>query len=752
MKLPNFLSILCFFSDIILLFHHFCLSLHNNNCLKYMDCCYNLRIKAIVLLSTLATMAHAQAENMDTIADTPHLAAYLVAALMISVFTMVFTNRIFYYRQKEVTNHTRQLNTQLALVLLSNKTQLWTYDVNKRIISLISAMDEDKKAFTPIDFAQFFDHEDFNQLYKTISAVRRGEKEQETIAVHGSIPEDGGKQQLFMINVTVLQRDSHGKPKMLLGIQRDITDITQRKEDARKLALQFHTVFNSSLVDMIYYDADGWLTDINETACETFGIKDREELMKRHVNIRDIPSYRELDLEHLDYTQLASITDIDKVKHDDERIPELTIGGKFYYEATVNAVRNKEGQTLGFVAAGRNITEMVESHHRQQEDSELLKKATSDIKDYINNINYSLKVSGVRLINYLPDKHELVVFSDLNQPQYRLSQIRCISLIAEQERRRVRGLFLRMDRHTPGNINTTLQTIFHDEQGRSVFWTFWMVPVVGKDGIISHYFGLCRNESEMVYTEQMLIKETKKAQETEELKNTFLLNMSHEIRTPLNAVLGFAELFNGPHEEEDEPVFADEIKRNTNDLLTLVNDILFISRLDARMIEFNYVETDFSKLFDGFCYMGWDNIAPTVKVTVENPYSRLMVKIDEQHLGKIIGKLCQGAAIMTTTGTIRAKYDYRQGGLNITIEDTGRGLDKERLKHLFDRFANGNENQRWGTGLDMPIIQELVRQMGGSIEIQSEEGKGTTVYVTIPCEMTALEKNSEQAILTGLQT
>ena len=52
----------------------------------------------------------------------------------------------------------------------------------------------------------------------------------------------------------------------------------------------------------------------------------------------------------------------------------------------------------------------------------------------------------------------------------------------------------------------------------------------------------------------------------------------------------------------------------------------------------------------------------------------------------------------------------------------------------------------------MPIIQELVRQMGGSIEIQSEEGKGTTVYVTIPCEMTALEKNSEQAILTGLQT
>lgn len=716
-----------------------------------MDCYHHLRIKAVILLSTIATMAHAQAENMDTIADTPHLAAYLVAALMISVFTMVFTNRIFYYRQKEVTNHTRQLNTQLALVLRSNRIELWTYDVNKRIIQQISAMEENGKTYSPIDFAQFFDHDDFNQLRKTVIAVRSGEKEEETMMVHGSTPQDGGEPRLFMINVTVLHRDSHGKAKMLLGIQRDITENARRKEKARNLAIQFHTTFNSSLVDMIYYDADGWLTDINEKACETFGIKDREELMKRHVNIRDIPSYRELDLEHLDETQLSSVTDIDQVKHNDERIPELTVGGKFYYEATVNAVRDKEGRALGFVAAGRNITEMVESHHRQQEDSALLKKATSDIEAYINNINYSLKVSGVRLINYHPDKHELVVFSDLNQPQYHLSQIRCITLLAETERRRARGLFLRMDRRTPGNINVTLQTLFHDEKGRRVFWTFWMVPVMGKDGAISHYFGLCRNETEMVYTEQMLRKETKKAQETEELKNTFLLNMSHEIRTPLNAVLGFAELFNGPHEEEDEPVFADEIKRNTNELLRLVNDILFISRLDARMIEYNYVEIDFSKLFDGFCYMGWDNIAPGVKVTVENPYSRLMVKIDEQHLGTVIGKLCQLAARMTTTGTIRAKYDYRQGGLNITIEDTGRGLDKEKLSHVFDRFANGNDNHREGTGLGMPIIKELVEQMGGGIEIQSEEGKGTTVYVTIPCEMTALEKGTEHTILTGQQ-
>ena len=103
-----------------------------------MDCCYISRTKAIVLLAAIATIARAQAEKMDTITDIPHLSVYLVAALIICVFAMAFINRYFYFRQQEVSNHTKQLNTRLALVLLSNKTQVWTYDVNKRIFSLFS--------------------------------------------------------------------------------------------------------------------------------------------------------------------------------------------------------------------------------------------------------------------------------------------------------------------------------------------------------------------------------------------------------------------------------------------------------------------------------------------------------------------------------------------------------------------------------------------------------------------------------------
>jgi signal transduction histidine kinase len=494
---------------------------------------------------------------------------------------------------------------------------------------------------------------------------------------------------------------------------------------------------------MIYYGADGYMTDINDKACETFGITNRDTLLERKVKITDIPSYRDLDFDHLENLLMSSITDIDRTKREDERIPEVTVKGKFYYECAVSVVRGKDRNLLGIIAAGRDITDMVDSHHRQQQDALLLEKRTQDIQNYINNINYSLKVSGVRLVNYHPDNHELKIFSDLNQVQYSLSQIRCASLLTPSDQRKARGLLLRMDRRTPGNFMVTLQTRFHDEQGRNIFLTFSMVPVEGKDGRISHYFGMLRNDTEMVYTERQLMKETEKAQETEELKNTFLLNMSYEIRTPLNAVIGFAKLFNGPHDVEDEPVFSEEIKRNTNELLALVNDILYISRLDAKMVEFNYHETDFATLFEGYCYMGLSALNPDVNIQVENPYNRLMVKIDEQNMGEVIQKLCANAARVTKAGTIRTKYDYRHGELNITIEDTSKGLSAKELPHVFDRFVRDENNQREGTGLDMAIIKELVEQMGGTIEVQSEEGKGTTTYVIIPCEMTAMEKKTE---------
>ena len=121
-------------------------------------------------------------------------------------------------------------------------------------------------------------------------------------------------------------------------------------------------------------------------------VANREALVQRGMKITDIPAYRELDFDRLENLQMVAITDIDRTKREDERIPELTSGGKIYYECAVSAVRDKDHRLHGVIAAGRNITDMVDSYHRQQQDTQLLQKRTKDIKDYIDNINYSLKV------------------------------------------------------------------------------------------------------------------------------------------------------------------------------------------------------------------------------------------------------------------------------------------------------------------------------------------------------------------------
>ena len=257
---------------------------------------------------------------------------------------------------------------------------------------------------------------------------------------------------------------------------------------------------------------------------------------------------------------------------------------------------------------------------------------------------------------------------------------------------------------------------------------------------MERYFGLCRNMTDMVETERRLAMETKKAQETELLKQAFLTNMSYEIRTPLNTVVGFAELFESDHDAADEPFFVEEIKKSSNTLLLLVNDILFLSRLDANMIEYTHDFIDFSQVFESHCHMGLSRISPEVQTAIENPYNSLVVNIDEQYLGMVIEKICALSAANTREGTISARYEYRRGELTISIEDTGAGIDAQTLPHVFDRFVRNANEELIGTGLDLPIVKEMVVQMGGTIDVLSEPDKGSTYFMSIPSEMISYVK------------
>ena len=664
---------------------------------------------------------------------------YLIAVFIISAIAMVVYNRLTYYKEKGVTRKVQRLNAQLTLIMDANKTDAWTYNTKKNEFKVISKENLTETFYTPFEFSQLYDREDFKQVVKAIEGIQNREIITDSMTVK-SAPSQDGDIKIYEITLSVLRRNKQDQPIEILGTQRDATKEKKLAEEDKNLMLKYHTVFNSSLVDMIYYDADGYLAELNETACKTFGVKNPQTLLKRKMKMTDIPSYREFDAKTLEQTQLSSITDISKVKETDERVPEVTRLGKMYYEVMLEPIKDIHNQSLGVIAAGRDITEMVESHHRQQESARLMEERSKALKQYINDLNYTLKISDARLTNYYPATHTLDILSDITGEGTHLSQLKAVAMIHPDDRKRAKMLITRMDRLYKGTFSEILHTKLRDHNGRDIYLNFSMMPITDKEGNVTHYFGMCRNETEMAHVEKHLQEESAKAQEEEQLKNAFLLNMSYELRVPLHAVIEFAELFKKEHNREDEPIFANEIKKNTDVLLTLINDILFISRLDAHMIEYHYEVCDFASLFEGWCQMGWSDASKNIKQITENSYNSLLVNIDPQNLGTAIQKLCGYTALTTKAGSLKSRYEYLHDELIIIVEDTGLGIEFDEVPKIFNRFMGDAKNKRIGTGLDLPIVKELVEQMGGTIDVISEPGKGSTFFMSIPCELTSFEK------------
>ena len=673
-----------------------------------------------------------------------HYALALSAVLLVAILVVVLYNRVYIRRANEANARRKEQNAHLALVLQAGRLRIWKYLPATRHYLFLSEEGTMEQRYNPIDFQQFFERDDFERLRTAIFDICEGKQNSAVLTLVSNAKDDAFLRH-YEMTVSVDRRNSRGRVTSILGIQHDVTDEYRRLETVNQLLLRYHTVFSTSLVDMVYYDNKGVLQDINERACQAFGVPNREYVLNNKFLLKNNPFFADLSLEMMDNTRTSCIVDFGDYTDPVYHIDELGLADKkMYYESTINPIRDANGNLEGVYMAGRDITEMVVSYRRQKEGAEKLRKVNEDIRQYISNINYALRISDIRMVNYYPKSFTLEMSDNITQSQMKLSQLRCIRLATPRFRRTVSSVLNRMDHLSPYNIQVNIETEIRDKKGRQIWLMFNLVPMVDADGKVERYFGMCRNMTDMVETENRLAVETKKAQETELLKQSFLSNMSYEIRTPLNNVVGFAGLFNTPHDEADEPAFVEQIKTNSNNMLTLVNDVMLLSSLDANMVEYRKDDIDFAQIFASHCQMGWSNANPQIKTIIDNPYESLVVNIDMEHVGKVIEKLCWLSALTLKEGYAKARYEYRRGELLITIEDTGDGIPEEGMAHIFDRFVHNIDNHLLGTGLDLPIVQAIVRQMGGTIEIESKLHQGTTAWVSIPCEAKNIERRREE--------
>ena len=247
--------------------------------------------------------------------------------------------------------------------------------------------------------------------------------------------------------------------------------------------------------------------------------------------------------------------------------------------------------------------------------------------------------------------------------------------------------------------------------------------------------GLLQNIQELKDHEQELI-ESRELAEQAELKQSFLNNMSHEIRTPLNAIVGFSDMLANEPEfsNEERQEFVDIINTNTKLLLKLVGDVLELSRIESGNLSFTFQRESVCRLLDDVYQTHSLLIRPPLQFLKDFPPEDVQVNVDPMRLTQVLTNFLNNANKFTKGGSIRLGYCCPSGmsEVHLYVEDTGIGIPHSEQKMIFERFYKRSEFSQ-GVGLGLSICVLIIEKMGGRIELQSEEGRGSRFTVVLPC-------------------
>lgn len=247
--------------------------------------------------------------------------------------------------------------------------------------------------------------------------------------------------------------------------------------------------------------------------------------------------------------------------------------------------------------------------------------------------------------------------------------------------------------------------------------------------------GLLQNIQELKDHEQELI-ESRELAEQAELKQSFLNNMSHEIRTPLNAIVSFSDMLANEPEfsNEERQEFVDIINTNTKLLLKLVGDVLELSRIESGNLSFTFQQESVCRLLDDVYQTHSLLIRPPLQFLKDFPPEDVQVNVDPMRLTQVLTNFLNNANKFTKGGSIRLGYCCPSGmsEVHLYVEDTGIGIPHSEQKMIFERFYKRSEFSQ-GVGLGLSICVLIVEKMGGRIELQSEEGRGSRFTVVLPC-------------------
>jgi signal transduction histidine kinase/CheY-like chemotaxis protein len=290
------------------------------------------------------------------------------------------------------------------------------------------------------------------------------------------------------------------------------------------------------------------------------------------------------------------------------------------------------------------------------------------------------------------------------------------------------------------HLSTTNMSIDKSGEKARQFSTILIVFVLIGNAVLFWYIiNIIRKQASLIV--QLNISE-KKVKEAAQMKENFMANMSHEIRTPMNAILGFTNLLQRRNLDGESKEFVQTIQRSGENLLAIIDDILDLSKIEAGMMRIDSSAFSIRGLLN--------SIEVMLRPKATQKQLRLVVKTQDSvpdmlegdafRLTQILVNLVSNALKFTDEGsvTVNVTNEVRTGDVintRITVSDTGIGIDKAKVHHIFGRFQqaeNAVTRKYGGTGLGLSIVKELVLLQNGTIDVDSEPGKGTTFSLIIP--------------------
>ncbi len=267
--------------------------------------------------------------------------------------------------------------------------------------------------------------------------------------------------------------------------------------------------------------------------------------------------------------------------------------------------------------------------------------------------------------------------------------------------------------------------------------TLTSIPYEGNKAV----FCILRDITESKETEKKLIVAQQKADSANKAKSMFLANMSHEIRTPMNGILGTTDLLLQNPLSEGQTFRAETIKKSAVSLLSIINDILDISKIEAGKLDLDIREFGIFELIQEFSSSIYSTVkAKNIDFQCDiNNQKNHWYKGDSGRIVQILNNLVGNAIKFTDEGGITLDYEVTEENemeaiLKFNVKDTGIGLDKKQQRELFNRFTQGDETttrKYGGTGLGLNISQQLASLMGGEIGVTSEIEQGSHFWFTV---------------------